>query len=246
MRNDPARSNVTGSLLRDILAGLRASARQRLRDLSVRLQRTTPRERLLLAVLVMGALVYAPIAASDWRTTQEDRYVEAVTEQASARLAVAAARRVEAAASDRAALEDMKTWGFEATNAEVAAVEIERQLVQAATRVELPAFTIVADLEPEAIGATQWMGAEVQADLRWNPTFDFLDAVGSWPEGFRVTRFAYDVGILTPTQIMQGGAPVGGKVRLGLAFPVRLEETLDPGAPPTAAGSAAPLPGATP
>lgn len=197
----------------------------------VRLQRTTPRERVLLAVLVMGALVYAPIAASDWRTAQEDRYVDAVTEQASARLAVAAARRVEAAASDRAALEDMKTWGFEASNAQVAAVEIERRLVQAATRVNLPAFAVVADGEPEAIGPTRWMGVEVQADLRWNPTFDFLDAIAAWPEGFRVTRFAYDVGTLTPTQLMLGGAPVGGRVRLGLAFPVRLEDLTAPDAP---------------
>lgn len=213
---------------------MRASARQRLRDLSVRLQRTTPRERVLLAVLVMGALVYAPVAASDWRAAQEDLYVEALTEKASARLAVAAARRVEAAASDRAALEDMKTWGFEASNPQVAAVEIERRLVQAATATSLPAFTIVAGQEPEAIGATLWMEAEIQADLRWNPAFDFLDAVAAWPEGFRVTHFAYDTGLLTPTQAMLGGAPVGGRVRLGLAFPVRLQ---DPGAAATAIGT---------
>lgn len=172
----------------------------------------------MLAVLVMGALVYAPIAASDWRTAQEDRYVDALTEQASARLAAAAARRVEAAASDRAALQDMKTWGFQALNAQVAAVEIERQIVQTATRVNLPAFTVVTDGEPEAIGPTQWMGTEVQADLRWSPTFNFLDAVAAWPEGFRVTRFSYDAGTPGPD------GPIGGKVRLGLAFPVRLDE----------------------
>lgn len=190
---------------------------------------------MLLAVLVMGALVYAPIAASDWRTTQEDRYVDAVTEQASARLAGAAARRVQAAASDRAALEDMKTWGFSALNAQVAAVEIERQIVQTATRTNLPAFTVVTDAEPETIGPTQWMGTEVQADLRWTPTFDFLDAVAAWPEGFRVTRFAYEAG-------EPGSAgSVGGKVRLGLAFPVQLDEPFQsdasglsvPAAPPT-------------
>lgn len=225
--------------MRDVLVGLTASARQRWQDLLVRLRRTTPRERVLLAVLVMGALVYAPIAASDWRTAQEDRYVDAVTEQASARLAAAAARRVEAAASDRAALEDMKTWGFSALNAQVAAVEIERQIVQAATRTNLPAFTVVTDAEPETIGPTQWMGTEVQADLRWTPTFDFLDAVAAWPEGFRVTRFAYETG----TPALDGS--VGGKVRLGLAFPVRLDQPFQSDASGVPA-PAAPASGAAP
>ena len=42
--------------------------------------------RALLAVLVLGTLVYAPIAASDWRAAQETRYVDAMSERSSARL----------------------------------------------------------------------------------------------------------------------------------------------------------------
>lgn len=226
--------------MREILARFRAAARQRLLDLSARLKRTTPRERLLLAVLAMAALVYMPIAASDWRTSQEDRYVNAVTDQGAARLAVAASRRVEAAASDRAALEDMKTWGFGALNAQVAAVAIEQQLVRAAADAELPGFTVAIAPEPQAIGPTTWMEAEVQADLRWSPTFDFLDAVAAWPEGFRVTRFSYDLGA---AGAQMGGAPTGGpaagKVRIGLAFPVRLEETPPPAGAAVASAVAA-------
>ena len=212
--------------MRELLARFRAIARARWLELSARLKRTTPRERVLLAVLVMAALVYMPIAASDWRTAQEDAYVDAISEEAAARLALAASRRVEAAASDRAAVEDMRTWGFSALNAQVAAVAIEQALVRAATAVELPGFSVTVAPEPEVIGPTSWIEAEVQADLRWNPTFDFLDAVAAWPEGFRMTSFSYDVGG-TP------GAPGAGKVRMGLAFPVRLEETSPPAGPTT-------------
>lgn len=210
--------------MREILARFRATARARLLDLSARLKRTTPRERVLLAVLVMAALVYMPIAASDWRASQEDAYVDAVGDQGAARLALAASRRVEAAASDRAALEDMKTWGFSALNAQVAAVTIEQALVRAATTAQLPGFSVTIAPEPEVIGPTTWMQAEVQADLRWNPTFDFLDSVAAWPEGFRVTRFSYDLGGTGGVM----GAAGAGKVRLGLAFPVRLDEAAPP------------------
>ena len=55
-------------------------------------------------------------------------------------------------------------------------------------------------------------------------TFDFLDSVAAWPEGFRVTRFSYDLGGTGGVM----GAAGAGKVRLGLAFPVRLDEAAPP------------------
>lgn len=213
--------------MQDIIAGFRASARTQTRALIERLQRTTPRERVLLAVLVLGALVYAPIGAADWRIRQEDRYVDALSARASARLAATTARRVEAAASDETAIKDMQTWGFEATNLAVAQVRIEQQLASAAAGAGLTNASITTESEVEAIGPTQWLGAEVQADLRWSPTFAFMDRVATWPEGFRVVGFNYEITPLTQFQIQQqpqAGAPlpVAGKVRIQLAFPVIL------------------------
>jgi hypothetical protein len=226
--------------LQDIIAGLRVSARTQTRALVARLQRTTPRERVLLGVMVLAALVYAPISAADWRTRQEDRYVDALTSRASARLAASAARRVEAAAADDSAVEDMKTWGFEAANVAIAQVRIEQRLAKAATDAGMTNFTITTDSEPEMIGVTQWLGAEIQADLRWNPTFAFLDRVAGWPEGFRVASFDYELTPLSPFQVQRtqgrGEAqpqPASGKVRLHLAFPV----TLPPGSAESTAGA---------
>lgn len=200
------------------------------RALVARLQRTTPRERVLLSVLVLGALVYAPMGAADWRMRQEDRYVDALSARASARLAANAARRVEAAAADDLAIEDMKTWGFEATNVAVAQVRIEQQLSRAATEAGMTNPSITTDSEIEELGPTQWLGAEVQADLRWAPTFAFLDRVASWPEGFRIVGFDYEMTPAPAFQVQQRQRqeedvqppPAGGKVRIQLAFPVNL------------------------
>jgi hypothetical protein len=217
-----------GAGLKDIIAGLRTSVRTQARALVARLQRTTPRERVLLAVMVLGALVYAPIGAADWRVRQEDRYVDALSARAGARLAASAARRVEAAAADDLAIEDMKTWGFEASNVAVAQVRIEQQLSRVATEAGMTNVSITTDSEIEAIGPTQWLGAEIQADLRWNPTFAFLDRVSAWPEGFRVVGFDYEMTPVSPFQIQQRRQdevqlpPAGGKVRIRLAFPVIL------------------------
>lgn len=228
--------------MQDIIAGLRVSARTHTRALVARLQRTTPRERVLLGVMALAALVYAPISAADWRVRQEDRYVDALSARASARLAASTARRVETAAADDFAVEDMKTWGFEASNVAVAQVRIEQQLARAATDTGMTNLVITTDSEVETIGVTQWVGAEIQADLRWNPTFAFLDRVAAWPEGFRVVSFDYEMTPVSPFQVQvqrpQVGAvaqpmPASGKVRIHLAFPV----TLPPGAADSTAGA---------
>lgn len=196
--------------------------RTRAHALGERLRRTTPRERVLLAVLMLGALVYAPIAAADWRAAQEDRYVQALGDRASARLAQAAARRIEAATENRSALEDMRSWGFKAGNVAIAQVMIEQRLSAAASAAELVEPRITVRDQVETVGPTQWLEAEVQADLRWAPTFAFLDDVAAWPEGFRVTRFQYEMTPAPAYSDIESVAPPSGRVRIGLAFPVEI------------------------
>jgi hypothetical protein len=216
-------------------AAFAAAARTQSQALQVRLQRTTPRERLLLLGLALGALIYAPIAVIEWRTAQEERYTQAMTERSAARLAAAAARRVAAETPDSAALTDLQDWGFEASNVAVAQVRIEQQLVAAAAAAGLANVQITTDEEVTATGPVQWLGAEVEADLRWGPAFAFLDELTGWPEGFRVTRFQYDIRVL-PGYVQPGQAPAtSGKVRIGVAFPVNLPTA--PAAPASGGGT---------
>ena len=210
--------------MQGFLADMIASTRASIETLKERLRRTTTRERILLGGLVLGAAVYAPVAALDWRTAQADRYIDALTEQSTARLTASAARRIADGGADRLALEDMNGWGFEASNAAVAQVLIEQRLLETATATGLPNPRITTNPKVEAIGPTQWLEAEVQSDLRWGPAFAFLDKLGEWPEGFRVTAFRYEVTPGNPMVINTAPTAPSGKLRIGLAFPVRVAD----------------------
>lgn len=215
----------TGQILQGFMADMVASTRASIETLKERLRRTTPRERMLLGALVLGAAFYAPVAALESRSAQADAYIDALSEQSTARLTANAARRIADGAADRLALDDMNAWGFEASNPAVAQVLIEHRLLEAAEGVALPNARITTNAKVEAIGPTQWLEAEVQADLRWSPTFAFLDKLGEWPEGFRVVSFRYE---LTPPRPMMDGAEppqTSGKLWLRLAFPVRLTQS---------------------
>lgn len=219
-----ARAQADGTNLLALFAGIGPSALARMRVLQGRLQQTTRRERLLLAGLVLGALAYIPIATLDWRTVQQDRYVDAIAERSAARLARAASLRIAATAPDEAAIEDMKTWGFEASNVAVAQVRLEQQLFQAATAAGLTNIKITTDPEVEIIGPTQWLGAQIQADLRWSPTFTFLEGLTGWPEGFRVTQFQYDITTMPIFAQANPGLAPAGRMQIGIAVPVSVPD----------------------
>lgn len=210
-----------------------------------RLQRTTPRERLLLTGLLLGALIYAPIAALDWRTNQETRYIDALSDRSAARLTREAARRIASRAPDQSAIEDMKTWGFDADNVQIAQVYIEQALVKSAEEAGLTNVRITTDVAVETIGAVTWLGAQLQADLRWTPAFAFLDDLTSWPEGFRVKQFQYSLAPATTFVVKKPDPSASlGRIQLVLAFPVNLTSAGEP--TPPAPNSAALNAGQTP
>lgn len=212
---------VKGSLANIVVT----TVRDRVQVIVVRLRQTTPRERLLLGSLVMGAFVYAPLAASDFRTEQADRYAELSSERAAARLALASVQRAQSGLGEEAALEDMRTWGFEASNVEVARVLIEQRVLEEATRAGLTDIRISTEDDLETIGPTQWINAEFTAQLRWSGIFAFLESLTAWPEGFRVRGFQYDLPVIRPNQqqigTFQNSDP--GDVRMTLSFPVTIE-----------------------
>ena len=197
-----------------------ASARAQAGIVRARLDRTTRRERLLLGGLALAAFLYAPVATLDWRTQQEDAYIEATTDRAAARLTLAAARRVSADPTGQAVFDDMNSWGFEASNIAVARVRIEQRLVEAATAANLANARVTTDEEAEGEGPLQWLGVQIQADLSWSGVFGVMDAVSAWPEGFRVLSFSYRLPppSLNPNMVVT--AP--GSVTIEMAFPVEI------------------------
>lgn len=199
------------------------SMQDKVTQLRQRLERTTLRERILLSCLVIGASVYAPVYALERQSAESEAYILALEDQANARQTAQAARRITQGAADTAALEDMKTWGFTATNTAVAQLLIEDRLVATAAKTGLHNPVISTQSKLEEHGPTQWMFAEVQTDLRWEPTFNFIDAIGEWPEGFRIIAFRYEV-MPSQGQMMaaDGRSFDVGKITMGLSFPVNL------------------------
>lgn len=211
-----------GRDLQKFLAESLSAARVRTDQLSARLRRTTLRERLLLGGLVMVGLIYAPVAAFEWRAAREDLYIDAVTERAAARLSRDSARRIAATAANSAARRDMDQWGFGASNIPIAQVLIERRLLDAATEAGLTNVRITMSDDVEPIGSVNWLAGEVQADLVWKGVFGMLDTLGGWPEGFRVTDFHYQMRPTSPGAVHVPGGPPIGSVRIGLSFPVNV------------------------
>ena len=62
------RNTEMGRVLQGFFADMVASTRSSIETLKDRLRATTLRERVLLGGLVLGAALYAPVAALEWRT----------------------------------------------------------------------------------------------------------------------------------------------------------------------------------
>ncbi len=181
-----------------------------------RFQRLTPREKTMLLGLGIVALLVAPLPVLNWRDAQEEAYVQALSDRVQARADMSARRRVEASAADTAIVEDMRSWGFEATNVAVARVLLEQRATEAATEAGLSNVRVEVGEEAEAVGPTRWVDVTVRGDLRWGPVFRFLDLVSAWPEGFTVKGFGYD-----PVNERRN-PPTPGQMELVISAPVEL------------------------
>lgn len=201
------------------------SVQSHLNKLRLRFEKTTLRERVLLGALGLGVTLYAPVHALERNSVQTEAYIEALSAQSSARLTAQVARRIEANAADAAILQDMKSWGFEADNAAIAQVLIEQKLVATAKRVGADEIRVATLSKLDHKGPTYWVQSEVQLPLRWEPAFRLIDAIGEWPEGFRVTSFRYDI-TQPGGRVNRDGSVTHdqGTIRYNLAFPVRLKE----------------------
>ena len=193
--------------------------------LRARLVRTTSRERLLLGGLVAAAILYAPIAAIEARDRAEAAYSDALSARDTASRARVQAVSVTNRAARDLAIQDMRDWGFAGSNTSIVRVRIEQALADAAADAALTGVAIETN-DPTNDGVVTWIGAQVQGDLLWTPTFSLLDEVAGWPEGFRITRFAFE---RPPPPAFEGAIVMSkGRVTIGLEFPTRTATAEEP------------------
>lgn len=188
-----------------------------------RLLRTTQRERLLLGGLVAAAILYAPVAALEARDQAETAYSDALAAQDTARRTQIQAVNANDRAARQLAVQDMSSWGFEGANIDIVRVRIERDLIVSADNAEMTGTAIQTSETPITTGPITWVSAQVQGNLAWTPTFKLLNDVAGWPEGFRVTRFAFEK---APPPAFEGALVMTpGRVTIGLDFPTRIVTT---------------------
>lgn len=217
------RAKVQGASRRALaltfISQARSTLRARWAAVTGRFRQTTPRERLLLAALGVGLLVYAPVMALDARDQAESAYVEALTTREAAERDRQRALSARNTSAREMALQDMSRWGFEGVNAETLRVRLEQDVQAAASDAGMTSVSIVPTDATTQTGPIVWIPIQVQADLTWSPTLRFLDDVSTWPEGFRVTRFSFE---RPPPPAFEGAPPAtAGRVRLELEFPTR-------------------------
>lgn len=200
------------------------SLRTSVRDLRARVERTTPRERVLLAGLGVGAILYGLVSATEYRNRQEHMLAEALADRAEAQLARSNAARTEAGAPDQMALQDMQSWGVTAANISIAQVRIEGRLLAAATAAELANARITTSDELVEVGPTQWLHVEVETDLNWTSAFAFIEEVGRMPSGFRIVEFGFDVEPQRGTPDAEEFRAPQGRIRMTLGFPVEIAD----------------------
>lgn len=171
---------------------------------------------------MFAALAYAPIAALEWKSGQEDRYVEGISALETARADRATSVRLARDVRNDVVVQDMKSWALKGSNLAIVQVALEQQVVTSAEAAGLTNVRITTDSELELLDPVTWLGAEIQADLRWASIFAFFDEAAQWPEGFRVTRFAYELlqtPLINPLGVAGGAAPAG-RVTIKISVPV--------------------------
>jgi len=183
---------------------------------------------LLLSGLVAGAILYAPIAALDARDRAEVAFADALSARDTARRARVQAVSATNRASRDLAIQDMSDWGFEGSNLSIVGVRIEQALTEAATEAALTGVAIETNDAATSTGPVTWVAAQVQGDLLWTPTFRLLDEVAGWPEGFRITRFAFE---MPPPPAFEGATVLSrGRITIGFDFPTRTATAAGPDA----------------
>lgn len=193
-----------------------------------RLVRTTPRERVLLGALAASAIVYAPVAAIEARNEAEIAYADSLATRDTARRTRAQAISASSQAARDLAIQDMSAWGFEGTNPSVVRVRVDNALTEAAEDAGMAGVAIETSEPIETTEPVTWVSAQVQADLLWTPTFRFLNEVATWPEGFRITRFAFEK---APPPAFEGAINLTpGRITIGFDFPTRTARVESPAA----------------
>jgi len=144
--------------------------------------RTTPRERKLLAALVLIGLVVAPIQAFDWMQNAEARHIEAQAALETAKRNSRAGIQAQIATQRQ----EVKSWSWQASSPAVGRVIIQDKIRQLATEAGMTEVEIKSAEKIEAAGEVNLIRVEVAAPFNWQSFTGFLFNLNTYGKGFMI------------------------------------------------------------
>lgn len=144
--------------------------------------RTTPRERKLLAGLLLIGLIVAPIQAYGWMQDAEARHVEAQATLETAKRSSRAGIQAQIAKQRQ----DVRGWSWQASSPAVGRVIVQDKIRQLATEAGMTEVEIKSADKIEEAGEVSLIRVELAAPFRWSSFTAFLFSLNRYGKGFLI------------------------------------------------------------
>ena len=154
--------------------------------LSAQLARISPRERRLLAVLALAAVVVAPIESFDIYQKAQARNAAARDELSQARLTAQSLRSGGAGGQAARQREEIKAWSWTAPSAAVGRVIAQDRIAAIATSAGITDIEIKAAEKIEHAGGVDLVKIDIDAPFTWANLSGLLSGLSATGKGFLV------------------------------------------------------------
>ena len=169
-------------------------------------QRLSARERLLVMLALMAALIMAPLKAYDWADHAQEGYLQAALDLAAARQSTASGHNGLAGqlADTRS---EIRGWSWMAPSASVGQVILQDEIAKLAKGAGMTEVDVRAIPGMDRVGGVDFVKVELTAAFSWPTLTHFLSDLAAPQKGFMVE-----------TMTIQGDAPA--RVRMVLRLPL--------------------------
>jgi type II secretory pathway component PulM len=144
--------------------------------------RMTPRERKLLAGLLLIGLIVAPIQAFSWMQDAEARYIEAHAGLEAARLGSRSGMQAQLARQRQ----EVRDWSWQASSPSVGRVVVQDEVRKLAQDAGMTGVEIRSADKIETAGEVSLVRVEVAAPFDWTTFTAFLFELNSYGKGFLI------------------------------------------------------------
>jgi hypothetical protein len=182
--------------------------------LSAQLARVSPRERRLLAILALAAVVAAPVKAFDLYQSAQSRNIAAHADLDRALQAARSARAGGVGGQTARQRQEIQAWSWQAPSAPIGRVLAQDRIAAIATHAGLADAEVKGADKIEHVGGVDLVKVDVEAAFSWAGFSGLLAGLSETGKGFLVDSLTID----------DAAKP---RLKMSLKLPI----TAEPGAP---------------